>query len=190
MKTKPSLLLHSCCAPCSSSVLERLLPDFNVTVFYFNPNIFPESEYNKRLSEQKNYLQTLGINLIEGDFKPSEFFEVIQGHEHLPEKSSRCFNCYKLRLQKTFQVAKKLGFDYFTTTLSVSPHKNSDWLNQIGESLSTPTTKYLSSNFKKQNGYLRSLELSKRNGFYRQGYCGCEMSFRAYLNKVENYKKL
>lgn len=190
MKTKPTLLLHSCCAPCSSSVLEKLLPFYNITVFYFNPNIFPQEEYQKRLAEQKHYLKTLGINLIEGDYNPADFFNAIKGQESLGEKTLRCYNCYKMRLQKTQAVANTLGFDYFTTTLSVSPHKNADWLNEIGESLSTPTTKYLPANFKKQNGYLRSLELSKQNNFYRQEYCGCEMSLRAKLNKVENLKKI
>lgn len=190
MKTKPTLLLHSCCAPCSSSVLEKLASNFAVSVFYFNPNIAPESEYIKRLDEQKKFLETLGVNLIEGEYNPAEFFQAIKGQENLGEKSLRCYNCYKLRLQKTFEVAQNLGFDYFTTTLSVSPHKNADWLNEIGESLSTSKTKFLSANFKKQNGYLRSLQLSKKYGFYRQEYCGCEMSLRAKLNKVENSKKL
>ena len=191
MKTpKPTLLLHSCCGPCSSSVLEKLLPEFDVTVFYYNPNIFPEAEYQKRLTEQKNYLNQLGINLIEGEFDPTEFFKAIKGHENMPEKSIRCYNCYKFRLAKTCEMAEKLGFEYFTTTLSVSPHKNADWLNEIGKSLSTPKTKYLPANFKKQNGYLRSLQLSKQHGFYRQEYCGCEMSKRAILNKVEKTQKV
>ena len=185
MTTKPTLLLHSCCAPCSSSVLERLTEAFDVTVFYYNPNIFPESEYKKRLAEQKTYLQTLGIKIIEGNYNPSEFLKAIKSKEDLPERSARCYECYKLRLTATKNLATKLNFNYFTTTLSVSPHKNADWINQIGNSLSISTCQYLEANFKKQNGYLRSLQLSKQHGFYRQAYCGCEMSMLASLNKLE-----
>ena len=190
MTTKPRLLLHSCCAPCSSAVLERLLPDFDVTVFYYNPNIFPAQEYQKRLAEQKAFLKKLGVPIIEGDYNSTEYYFAIQGKENLPEKSPRCYECYRFRLAKTAEVARANNFDFFTTTLSISPHKNADWLNQIGESLSTPQTKFLTANFKKQNGYLRSLELSKIHNFYRQNYCGCQMSHAAYLNKLENPPKV
>lgn len=185
MKSKPTLLLHSCCAPCSSAVLERLQNEFSVTVFYFNPNIFPKTEYQRRLAEQKRFLKQQNIPIIQGKFDPKQYHAAIMGHEALPEKSLRCFQCYKLRLEQTALTAQKLGFDFFTTTLSISPHKNADWINQIGQSLSTSTCQFLPANFKKQNGYLRSLELSKVYGFYRQNYCGCEMSLRASAKKLE-----
>lgn len=180
MPTKPTLLLHSCCAPCSSSVLERLQKDFDITVLYYNPNIYPESEYIKRLTEQKKFLKQIGVKLIEEKYDPKEYENAIKNFENLGERTERCYHCYKLRIEKTFEIAKKLNFDYFTTTLSVSPHKNADWINEIGEKLAPNTTpKFLTSNFKKQNGYLRSLQLSKQYGFYRQNYCGCKMSFEA-----------
>ena len=190
MTTKPRLLLHSCCAPCSSAVLERLMPTFDVTVFYYNPNIWPVEEYQKRLAEQKTFLDKLGVRMIEGEYNLDEYLLAIQGKENMPEKSPRCFECYRFRLEKTAQIARKNGFEFFTTTLSVSPHKNADWLNQIGEQLSTPQTKFLAANFKKQNGYLRSLQLSKIHNFYRQGYCGCQMSHAACVNKLENPPKV
>lgn len=190
MPTKPRLLLHSCCAPCSSAVLERLMPDFDVTVFYFNPNIFPASEYNKRLAEQQAYLQKIGVPIIVGKYTPEDYYVAIRGKEDMPERSPRCFECYRLRLEQTAKVAQENHFDFFTTTLSVSPHKNADWINQIGEELSTPHTKFLVANFKKQNGYLRSLELSKIHNFYRQNYCGCQMSQVAWQNKLENPRKV
>ena len=180
---KPKLLLHSCCAPCSSSVLERLIPDFDVTVFYYNPNLYPQAEYERRLDEQIAYCRNIGVDLIVGDYVPTDFVAAIRGQESMPEKSTRCFSCYKLRLQETVKLAKEKGFEYFTTTLSVSPHKRAEWINEIGKSLETDLCKFLESNFKKQNGYLRSLQLSKENGFYRQDYCGCEMSFLARKNR-------
>lgn len=181
MTAKPTLLLHSCCAPCSSSVLEKLMKDFDVTVLYYNPNIHPKAEYDKRLAEQERFLKAINVKLIVGEYNPDEYFSAIQGKENLPEKSPRCYECYKFRLEKTAKIAKEKGFDYFTTTLSISPHKNADWINQIGKTLETPTCKFLEANFKKQNGYLRSLELSKQYGFYRQGYCGCQMSMQAVV---------
>lgn len=186
MTIKPTLLLHSCCAPCSSSVLERLTTDFDVTVLYYNPNIYPESEYLKRLEDQKKFLKQIGINLIEAPYNPDEYEKAIKNFENLGEKTMRCYQCYKLRLEKTAEIAKKHNFDFFTTTLSVSPHKNSDWINEIGEKLSNSNKpKFLVSNFKKQNGYLRSLQLSKNYGFYRQNYCGCKMSFEVTSNKLD-----
>ena len=182
---KPKLLLHSCCAPCSSAVIERLKPDFDVTVFYYNPNIYPQVEYERRREEQIMYCQKIGVAVIVGDYVPSNFSAAIRGQEHMPERSPRCFSCYKFRLEKTADLAKEKGFEYFTTTLSVSPHKNANWINEIGKSLETDSCKFSESNFKKQNGYLRSLQLSKENGFYRQDYCGCEMSFLARKNRGE-----
>ena len=176
---KPSLLLHSCCAPCSSSVIEKLKDYFNLTVFYYNPNIYPEQEYIIRRDEQKNYLAKLGINFLEGDYNKSDYYNMINGFEGEPEGGSRCYKCYLLRMEKCAIMAKNMNFDYFCTTLSVSPHKNSTYVNEIGEFLQNKyNIKFLFSDFKKRQGFLRSTELSKQNNFYRQNYCGCEFSLR------------
>lgn len=177
----PSLLLHSCCAPCSSYCLEYLSEYFNITVFYYNPNISPESEYRKRVEEQKRFISAFPaknpINFIEGDYEPSVYYNAVKGYEKEPEGGKRCFICYELRLREAALIAKKGGFDYFTTTLSISPLKNADKLNEIGkrisEELSVP---YLFSDFKKRNGYKRSIELSKEYDLYRQNFCGCVYS--------------
>lgn len=176
---KHKLLLHSCCASCSSSVIERLQKYFDVTVFYYNPNIYPKTEYEKRLKEQKKYLQEKNIPMIEGEYDVDKYLEFISDFKDLKEKSVRCYHCYKFRLQKTFEIAQKLNFDYFTTTLSVSPHKNFKWINEIGLELQKKDCLFYGEDFKKKDGYLRSVQLSKINNFYRQNYCGCEMS---YLN--------
>lgn len=171
---KKRLLLHSCCAPCSSSVIEKLNPYFEITVFYYNPNILPKEEYCKRKSEQKNYLKNIDIKFIEGEYYSGDFFKAIIGKEHLPEKSIRCKECYRFRLEQTAQIAKEKDFDFFTTTLSVSPHKNVEWINEIMQDLEDKyNIKHLPSDFKKENGYLRSIHLSKDLNFYRQNYCGC-----------------
>lgn len=177
------LLLHSCCAPCSSYVLEYLSQYFSITIFYFNPNIFPEQEYNRRLEEQKRLIIELNetlenkVNFIEGEFNPAEFYNTVKGLEYEREGSSRCFLCYELRLRHTAMLAKADKFDYFTTTLSVSPHKNAERINEIGERLTEEFgIKHLPCDFKKREGYKRSLELSEKYGLYRQSYCGCEFS--------------
>lgn len=171
---KKSLLLHSCCAPCSSSVIERLSPYFNISVIYYNPNILPKEEYEKRKEEQKRLLKELNINFIESDYEPEKFACAIKGKESMPEGSERCKECYRFRLEKTVQVAKEKNFDFFTTTLSVSPHKNSIWINEILKNLENKySVKCLPADFKKKNGYLRSLELAKQYELYRQDYCGC-----------------
>ncbi len=171
---KKSLLLHSCCGPCSSSVIEKLSTYFNITVYYYNPNILPAEEYNKRKEEQKRLLDILKINFIEGEYNTQHFACAIKGKESLSEVSERCKECYRFRLENTAKTAKERGFDYFTTTLSVSPHKNADWINEI---LIYCENKYgvkcLPSDFKKENGYLRSIELAKQYKLYRQKYCGC-----------------
>lgn len=180
LANKPRLLLHSCCAPCSSACLEKLTKHFEVDVYFYNPNITSEEEFNKRLLEQKRFvLEVYGdsVKVIETKYNSNEYYTAISGLENLPEKSKRCYNCYKLRLEKTAQFAKQNGYDYFTTTLSISPHKNADWLNEIGFELEkTYEVKFLPSDFKKENGYLRSIELSKLHSLYRQNYCGCEFS--------------
>lgn len=177
---RPRLLLHSCCAPCSSSTLEKLTPFFNVTVFYYNPNIMDETEYCKRLTEQKDFLLKRyngDVLVIDGRYVVDEFLTAIKGNEGAKEGGERCKQCYRLRLQETAKVAKELQFDYFTTTLSVSPHKNATWLNEIGEELQNIYgVKYLYADFKKGGGYLRSIELSKEYNLYRQDYCGCNFS--------------
>lgn len=171
---KPTLLLHSCCGPCSSAVIERLNAHFRVTVFYYNPNIEPEEEYLHRLSEQKRLLGILQIPLLECDWDHDAFSCFAEQMKDKPEGGARCTACFALRLNKTAQLAKQHGFDYFTTTLSVSPHKDPVRLNEIGEKCSEKYgVKHLPADFKKKNGYLRSLQLSKEYDLYRQDYCGC-----------------
>ena len=177
----PSLLLHSCCAPCSSYVLEYLSNYFEITTFYYNPNIYPESEYTKRILEQKTLIAKMRtqhpITFMAGAYDKDRFYEMARGMEHLKEGGERCFRCYELRLREAAEVAKKCGFDYFATTLSISPLKNAVRLNEIGLRLSKEFgVAYLPSDFKKKNGYKRSIELSKKYGLYRQDYCGCEFS--------------
>lgn len=174
----PSLLLHSCCAPCSSYVLEYLSEHFSITVFYYNPNIFPEEEFEKRIEEQKMLIEKLParhkISFQAGDYDSEKFYQLAKGLEQIPEGGERCFRCYELRLRKVAEMAREGGYDYFTTTLSISPLKNAAKLNEIGELLGKEyQVPYLSSDFKKKNGYKRSTELSKEYGLYRQDYCGC-----------------
>ncbi len=173
-----TLLLHSCCAPCSSYVLEYLSNYFKITVFYYNPNISPKDEYEKRKDEQKKFISKFKskypISFIEGDYDNDKYEDIIKGLEEECEGGSRCFKCYNLRLDKTAHLARLKNFDYFGTTLSVSPYKNAQKLNEIGKKLQDKyNIKYLFSDFKKKNGYKRSIELSKEYNLYRQDYCGC-----------------
>lgn len=219
---KPSLLLHACCAPCSSYVLEYLHRFFEITIFYYNPNIHPQTEFARRLNELKNFLPKFSadadgenFNLVEAEYFPKEFFDAVQAEcDNLQterERGERCFRCYKLRMERAFDFAQKNKFDFFTTTLSISPHKDAQKINEIGAELEKNNlekiaqsktrsenenensceknsssfkidsenvaanfhTKYLYADFKKQNGFKRSLELSKKYGLYRQDYCGC-----------------
>ncbi len=177
----PNLLLHSCCAPCSSYVLEYLTRFFHITIFYYNPNISFEEEYYRRIEEQKRLISQLPvknpIHFLQGIYEPERFYKLAKGFETSPEGGERCFRCYELRLEETVKLAKQEGFDYFTTTLSISPHKNAAKLNEIGERLSQKyDTPYLGADFKKKNGYKRSIELSKEYQLYRQDYCGCVYS--------------
>ena len=177
----PSLLLHSCCAPCSSYVLEYLSNYFKITVFYYNPNIYPESEYTKRILEQQTLLSQMKtchpVTFMAGNYDSDRFYEMAKGLEHVAEGGERCSKCYELRLREAAEVARKCGFDYFATTLSISPLKNAAKLNEIGTRLAEEYgVSYLPSDFKKKNGYKRSIELSKKYGLYRQDYCGCEYS--------------
>lgn len=178
-----SVLLHACCAPCSSTVLERLGNFFNITILYYNPNITDKDEYEKRLEEIKKFTYSFKtkykIEVIAGRYEPREFFDIARGLENEPERGKRCYKCYKLRLEETAKIAKELNFDYFTTTLSLSPYKDANWINEIGESLQkTYNINFLYSDFKKKNGYKRSIELSREFNLYRQDYCGCVYSVR------------
>lgn len=181
--TTPSLLLHSCCAPCSSYVLEYLSRYFKITVFYYNPNIYPEEEFYKRRSEQERFISQLPtknpVSFIGTEHMSEEFYKAVKGLEHIREGGERCFACYRLRLEESAMAARDMGADYFTTTLSISPMKNARKLNEIGGELGEKYgVKYLFSDFKKRNGYKRSTELSREYGIYRQNYCGCVFSLR------------
>ena len=182
-KEIPTLLLHSCCAPCSSYVLEYLSQYFKITIFYYNPNISPEEEYKKRVEEQKRLISQLPtknpVSFIEGEYIPQDFYNMAKGMEDLKEGGERCFKCYRLRLEKTAKLAKEQEFDYFTTTLSISPYKNAPKLNEIAEELSEIySVKNLPADFKKKEGYKRSIQLSSEYNLYRQNYCGCVYSKR------------
>lgn len=177
----PRLLLHSCCAPCSSYVLEYLSEYFEITVFYYNPNIYPESEYYKRVAEQQMLIGKLKtahpVSFLEGVYDKEKFYRMAAGLEQVKEGGERCFRCYALRLGEAAKKAGEGGFDYFTTTLSISPLKNAQKLNEIGMALGKEAgVPYLVSDFKKKNGYKRSVELSEEYGLYRQDYCGCQFS--------------
>ncbi len=185
---KESLLLHACCAPCSSYVLEYLHEKYDITVYFYNPNITENDEYIKRINEIKRFIKTApfadGVKLAEGEYEPELFWEMSKGLEKEPERGKRCYKCYELRMKKAAEYAKENNFDLFTTTLSISPHKNADWLNEIGMKLSAEyEIDYLYSNFKKNNGYARSIELSKEYNLYRQNYCGCVFSKEESLNR-------
>ena len=178
---RPSLFLHACCAPCSSYVLEYLVKYFKITIFYYNPNITPETEYIKRVKELKRFIREVGyendVTFVEGTYDPQVFFDMAKGMEDLPERGLRCYHCYALRMEEAAKKAAETGADYFTTTLSISPLKDSQKLNEIGQALEKEYgVKYLYSDFKKKNGYKRSIELSKEYNLYRQNFCGCEFS--------------
>ncbi len=177
----PKLLIHSCCAPCSSYVLEYLSQYFEITVYFYNPNIYPPLEYIRRVEEQDRLIQEMNfvhpVTLQTGAYEPQEFYRIVEGLEKEPEGGLRCFRCYELRLQEAAKIAQAGRYDYFTTTLSISPLKNADKLNEIGEKLGKEyRVAYLPSDFKKKNGYKRSVELSKEHDLYRQDYCGCVYS--------------
>lgn len=177
----PRLLMHSCCAPCSSYCLSYLAEYFSITVLYYNPNISPEDEYYKRVKEQVRLIGSLPvknvISFVEGGYEPLKFFQMAEGMEDMPEGGARCFKCYEMRQRKAAEYAVMHGFDYFTTTLSVSPHKNAQVLNEIGLRLEKEYgVKYLVSDFKKKGGYQKSIQYSREYSLYRQDYCGCIFS--------------
>ena len=191
IKEGSTLLLHACCAPCSSAVLERLGNHFKIFILYYNPNITEEVEYLKRKKEIQKFINEFKIkypiNMIETHYDNKEFFNIAKGLEKEPERGKRCYKCYKLRLEETARVAKENNFDFFATTLTLSPYKNTQWLNEIGKELEEKYhVNYLYSDFKKKNGYKRSIELSKTYNLYRQDYCGCIYSKIENLNKKNN----
>ncbi|MBR1506991.1 MAG: epoxyqueuosine reductase QueH [Eubacterium sp.] len=185
---KPTLLLHACCAPCSSYCMELLAGYFDITVYFYNPNIDMKEEYEKRYGELVRLVSeadfTKGVNVALGEYEPELFQEMAKGREDLPEKGARCYDCYKLRMKKSAFYAAANGFDYFSTTLSISPYKIAEWINEIGADLAEELKNtfgetaphFLYSDFKKKNGYKRSIELSAIYGLYRQNYCGCRYS--------------
>lgn len=182
----PTLLLHSCCGPCSSYVLETLSKYFKITIYYYNPNIAPLSEFDARLKQQKRLLTEMHfqnpVSIITGDYNPEVFEEKIKEYRDQGEGSERCFACYRLRLTQTVEKAKELGFDYFTTTLSISPYKNATILNEIGKELEEKyKVAYLYADFKKKDGYKKSIILSEKHQLYRQNYCGCIYSKKEAL---------
>lgn len=181
IEKKPRLLLHACCAPCSSYVLEYLSNYFDITVYYYNPNISPVGEFEKRFEEIKRLIAEMPlkneVKLVKGVYRYEDFVDAAKGLEHIPEGGERCFACYRLRLEKTAQLARDEGFDYFCTTLSISPLKNSQKINEIGFELEKEYgVKWLPSDFKKREGYKRSIELSREYNLYRQNFCGCVYS--------------
>lgn len=175
------LLLHACCAPCSSHTLETLAGTYEIHTFYYNPNITNPEEYEKRIRELERFVAeasfAAGVEVIPGRYDPEEFYAIARGLEDVPERGERCYKCYELRMRETARYAAEHGYDIFTTTLSISPHKNAAWINEIGERLSAEYgVDYLFSDFKKKGGYQRSIELSREYGLYRQNFCGCEYS--------------
>ncbi len=180
---RAKLLLQSCCGPCSTAVLERLAPHFLVTVYYCNPNIWPPAEYEKRLAEQERFLREAPfdppVTMLPAPYAPEEFYDAARGLESEAEGGARCEQCFRLRLEQTAKAAAEGGYEWFTTTLTVSPHKNAPLINAIGFELAEKYgVKWLPSDFKKRDGYRRSIELSREYGLYRQDYCGCEFSVR------------
>ena len=195
---RKSLMLHSCCAPCSSAVLEKLQKIFAITVFFYNPNISEDAEYLKRVAEQKRLIGALNdmypefqIQILEGDYAPEEFYGIAKGLEKCPEGGERCFRCFRLRLEQTAKRAKEETYDFFTTTLTISPLKNAAKLNEIGEELAKEYgVTWLPSDFKKKEGYKRSIELSKEYDLYRQNYCGCAYSKAESLKRDKHAEDL
>lgn len=193
--SKPSLFLHCCCAPCSSYVLEYLHRYFRITLFFYNPNITEEKEYEKRKEELKRYVSEISfgkeIKMMDSDYHPEEFLTVSRGLEQEPERGARCEKCFRLRLSETAKKAREGNYDYFCTTLSISPHKNADLLMKIGEELAEQfEVCYLPSDFKKKNGYKKSIELSREYNLYRQDYCGCVFSREQYRKEQKNEKEI
>lgn len=171
---KMKLLLHVCCAPCSTYVIETLKKDYDITLFFYNPNVEPINEYAARLEEAEKYSKELGLPLIVGDYDNIQWHDAVKGHEHDKEGGERCSLCFRFRLDKTSQIAKEQGFEIFTTTLTVSPYKNAEIINNIGKEIAEKYgIDFLEADFKQKGGYIKSIELSKKHKMYRQHYCGC-----------------
>lgn len=196
--SKKTILLHSCCGPCSTAVIEQLIGEYDITILYYNPNIFPEEEYSKRKSEQLKFLKKFNdshqneqVKFIDHDYDSKSFYEKTKGLENEREGGARCAVCFRLRLFETAKLAKANDFEFFGTTLTVSPHKNAEIINNIGLSLEKDmNVKFLVSNFKKNNGYKRSVELAKEYELYRQNYCGCEFALKIQqIEAPESLKK-
>ena len=189
---KPTLLLHVCCGPCSSNVIKELCEHFEITIYYSNSNIYPSDEYQRRFHELLSFIERFNhdfnqnIQVIEDPYNNSEWISHLYPLKDYPEGSVRCRLCYSLRMRKTFDYAKINHYDYWTTVLSVSPHKNSQWINEIGASFAQNKTKFLFSDFKKNNGYLKSTQMTKEYGMYRQNYCGCMFSYEEMLKREEH----
>ena len=192
--SRPTLFLHSCCAPCSSYVLEYLSRYFQITIFYYNPNIDSEEEYQKRVKEQRRLIREMhldGIEVVDGGYHPDCYYETVRGFEKEPEGGKRCYLCYQLRLREAARLAAEKGFDYFTTTLTISPLKNAQWLNEIGEEEGKRCgVTFLPSDFKKKGGYQRSIQLSKEYSLYRQNFCGCVFSKKENEDRKKSEKPL
>jgi hypothetical protein len=181
---KKKLLLHTCCAPCSTHCVNELMKDYDVTMYFYNPNIHPFGEYAKRLENGKIVSRELGVPLIEAEYEPEEWLELIKGFEQEPEGGKRCKICFHMRLKQTAEYAKKNGFDAFTTTMTISPHKDANIINQLGEELSKKFgVEWVHSDFKKKDGFKKSIDLSKKMKLYRQGYCGCFYSVHSEPEK-------
>lgn len=186
---RPRLLLHSCCGPCSTYVLDFLKDHFDISILFYNPNIYPEEEYYYRKDEQEALVEKMGleIEVLPVDYRKEEFYSMAKGLEEEPENGARCLLCYRLRLEEAAKVAREKDYDYFTTSLSISPHKDSQVLNQIGKTLEEKYgVNYLYSDFKKNDGFKKSVDLSKKYDMYRQDYCGCEFSMRDRDEVKEN----
>ncbi len=177
--TPPTLLLHVCCAPCSTHVIDELKEEYDVTCYFYGPNIHPEEEYERRAEESREYCAGQGTAFIEGEYDVNSWLEAIKGHEEDEEGGERCKICYRFRLKRTAQTAKNMGFELFGTTLTVSPHKNADVINEIGVDIGTQAgVRFLEEDFKKRDGFKKGVQMSKEHGLYRQSYCGCMFSKR------------
>jgi len=182
---KPSLLLHVCCGPCSSNVIKDLSDLFNLTIYYSNSNIYSHTEYDRRYQELLAFIKAYqpSINVIENEYEPKKWLQINAPLAKEPEGGKRCYQCYQMRMQDAYNYARAHNFDYWTTVLSVSPHKNSQWINEIGASFENQNTKFLFSDFKKDNGYYKAVQMAKEFDLYRQEYCGCIYSYQHMLNK-------